>query len=68
MKLESALSAYAPLLRFGRLASSIRTPLVLAGDLGCLLLLLQPPLPVQVRCLQYLMLACGVTQNEGLVL
>ena len=41
-------AACAPLLRFGRLASSIRTPLVLAGGLGCLLLLLQPPLPIQV--------------------
>ena len=41
--------ACSPLLRSQQLAASLRLPLVLAGGLGCLLLLLQPPLPIQVR-------------------
>ena len=40
-------AACSPLLRFRLLASSLRVPLVLAAGLGCLLVLLQPPLPIQ---------------------
>ena len=44
--------ACASLLRSQQLAGRLRTPLILTAGLGCLLLLLQPPLPIQasVHC------------------